>query len=49
MRFRHHGPVTEWPQPFHDVLNDGPFILNWKECAAMTVFWILEPLWGEFS
>ena len=43
------GPVSEWPQNFHDVLDNGPFILCCEEWLVFTVFWILVPLAGEFS
>ena len=41
-------PVLEWPQHFHDMLDNGPFILCCEEWLVLTVFWILEPLAGEF-
>ena len=43
------GPVSEWPYKSHDVLDEGPFILCCKEWVVIIVFWICEPLVGEFS
>ena len=41
MPFRHpQGPVSEWPQHFHDIDNNRPFVLSHKEWPVFTVFWI---------
>ena len=42
-------PVPEWTKHFHHELDDSPFILCDEEWPVITVFWILEPLGGEFS
>jgi len=42
------GQVSEWPQNFHDVLHNGPFMLCCEEWPVITVFQILQPLAGEF-
>jgi len=43
-----HGPISEWPQYFHDILHNGPFILCCEEWPVFTVFWIMQPLACEF-
>jgi len=43
------GPESEWPQNFHDVIDVGPFILRCEEWVVITVFWIVQPLTGDFS
>ena len=49
MALRHpQGPIAEWPQNLHDVLDNGPFILYCEEWPVHSVFLILEPLAGEF-
>jgi len=48
--FRHpQSQVSEWPWKFHDVLDDCPLIFCCEEWPGNTVFWILQPLGGEFS
>jgi len=42
------GAITECPQIFPDVIDNGPFILCCKDWLVITVLWILEPLAGEF-
>jgi len=43
MNFRYpQGRVLEWRQNFHNVLDDGPFILCCEESLVITVFGILE-------
>jgi len=42
------GPISEWSQFFHDILDNGPFILCCEEWRVIMVFWISEPLVGEF-
>jgi len=49
MPFRHpQGPVWEWPYNFHEVVDNCPFILRCEEWAVIPVFWIVEPLGGDF-
>ena len=49
MPLRHpQGPVSECPQNIHDILDNGPFTLCCEEWLVITVYWILEPLRGEF-
>jgi len=49
MPVRHlQGPVSEWPQNFHNILDHGTFILCSEDWPAFTGFWILERLAGEF-
>jgi len=43
------GPVSELPSTFHDIPNDGPFILCCEEWPVITGFRIVKPLVGEFS
>jgi len=43
------GPVLEWPEIFHDVLDNSPFILYCEESLVMTIFWTLKLLAGKFS
>jgi len=43
------GPVSEWPQNFHDILDKALFILCYEVWLVFIGFWILEPLGGEFS
>jgi len=42
------GPDLEWPQNFRYLLINGSFILCGEEQPLFTLFWILEPLLGEF-
>ena len=50
MPFSHpQGPVPIWPYNFHDVLDNGPFIQGCKELPVIAIFWIVDPLAGEFS
>jgi len=49
MPFQHPlGPVPEWSWNFHDALDDGLCILCGEAWPVISVFWILEPLAGEF-
>jgi len=49
MPLRHpQGPLSESPENFHDVLNNGPLILWCEECPVISVCWISKPLAGEF-
>jgi hypothetical protein len=41
-------PVSEWTHNFHNLLDDGLFILWCEEWLVITVYWILEPQMGEF-
>jgi len=39
MPFQHpQGPVPEWPENFHHLRDDGPFMLSREECAVIVVF-----------
>ena len=49
MPLRHpQGPISKWPQYFHDILHNGPFILSCAKWLVITIFWILEPLMCKF-
>jgi hypothetical protein len=43
------GTGSEWPLNFHDVNDDGLFILCGEKWPEIDVFWILEILAGELS
>jgi len=43
------GPISEWPQHFHDILQNGPFILSCEEWPIIAVFWVFKPLVWEFT
>jgi hypothetical protein len=50
MPFQHPlGPVSELPQNFLKVIDDGAFILCFEERPAMAIFWMLKPLPDDFS
>jgi len=38
------GPISEWPQHFHDILHNGAFILSCEEWPVISEFWIFKPL-----
>jgi hypothetical protein len=40
------GPISEWPQNVHDILDDDSCILCFEEWPVITEFWSLEPLAG---
>ena len=48
MCLRHpQGPISEWPQFFHDILANRRFILCCEWWLIMAIFWISELLAGE--
>ena len=48
--FRHpQGPVLEWAENLHDVLDNCPFNLCCEEWPVIAAFRILQPLPGKFS
>jgi hypothetical protein len=49
MPLRHpKGPISKWPQYFHDIIDNRPFIVSCIERPVITVFCILKPLACEF-
>jgi len=42
------GPISKWPQYFHNIPHNGPYILSCEKWPVITGFWILEPLACEF-
>jgi len=49
MRLRHtQGPILKWPQYFHHILHNGPFIVSCKKWAVISVLWTLETPACEF-
>jgi hypothetical protein len=39
--------VPEWPEHFHDKLDDSAFIFCYVKWPVISVFWTLKPLLGE--
>jgi len=42
-------PVLEWPQNFHDIMKDCPFMLCCEEWPVLIILCIDEPHTGDFS
>jgi len=43
------GPISIWPQHFHNILHNGPFILSCEEWPVIAVYWVFKPLAREFT
>jgi len=42
------GPISKWPQYFHDIVHNGPLNLSWEKWLVISGFSIVEPLACQF-